>query len=135
MVLVSALLMVFWVGIMGSATMLLNSLTNEKANRVIEILMVSSQPAELLVGKIINEGILPLFLSLFPFTSPTAMMMRLALGPVPPWQLAFSIILLVGTMVVILRAVARMFRAQNIMSGQPFSLKRLVFALLEKNPL
>jgi hypothetical protein len=49
------------------------------------------------------------------------MMLRLASGGVPLWQLLASSALLAGTAYVILRSVARLFRAQTLLSGQPFN--------------
>jgi len=66
---------------------------------------------------------LAILLSLFPLTAPVAMMTRLAAGGVPLWQTLLSSILLAITAVLIVRSVARMFRAQTILSGQPFSRK------------
>ena len=218
--------MVFYVVILGAASLLLNSVTKEKENRVIEILMVSVSPRQLLTGKIIALGligllqtiiwvgmgrfllyrsgpvfnlpvtfqlplsflvwgivffilgyavyaslmaglgalvpnmreasqatfvvilplIIPMFfisvliedpngtmaliMSLFPLTAPVAMMTRLAAAKLPFWQPLLAALLLVGTSVLVLRAVARMFRAQTLLSGQPFSLKVFFQALL-----
>jgi ABC-2 type transport system permease protein len=76
------------------------------------------------------HGILPLVLSLFPLTAPVAMMMRLTAGGVPFWQPALSAVLMAGTAVVIVRAAAAMFHAQHLLSGQPFSFRRYVGAML-----
>ena len=216
----------FYIIILMSASYLLSSITKEKENRVLEILMVSLAPRQMLVGKMIALGlvgllqmslwigtgytllclsgrtfslpaafqlplsfllwgivffllgyavyaslmaslgalvpnlreasqatfvvILPLLvplmligvliedpngalatgLSLFPLTAPVVMMTRLAAGRVPLWQLFLSAGLLVITVVLLVRAVAGMFRAQVLLSGQPLSLRRLVDALL-----
>jgi ABC-2 type transport system permease protein len=53
-------MMIFYMTIMMSASLLLNSVTKEKQNRVMEILMVSVRPRELLTGKVIGLGILGL---------------------------------------------------------------------------
>lgn len=68
------------------------------------------------------NGLLAVGLSLFPLTAPVTMMLRLVLIPVPGWQLLLSVLLLLLAAVVILRAVASMFRAQTMLSGQPLSL-------------
>ena len=62
-------------------------------------------------------------LSLFPLTAPIAMMTRLASGGVPWWQPALAAVLMLITAALIVRAVSRMFRAQLLLSGQPFSVK------------
>ena len=76
------------------------------------------------------HSLLVTLLSIFPFTAPTVMMMRLTVGGVPTWQLVLTVILLIVTVVLVVRAVAGMFRAQIILSGQPFSLKRYFKSLL-----
>ena len=47
----------FYTVILSASTLMLNSVTNEKENRVMEILMTSVKPIELLTGKIIALGI------------------------------------------------------------------------------
>jgi len=73
---------------------------------------------------------LPVALSLFPLTAPVVMIMRLAEGSVPLWQLLLSVGLMAATAWLIVRAVAALFRAQYLLSGQPFSLLRYFAALL-----
>lgn len=221
--------LLFYVLILMSASLLLNSITKEKENRVLEILMSSISPRQLLTGKITGLGIagliqaaiwvgvgfaalrlggrsfdlsqafqLPLsfllwgliffvlgyalyaslmasvgalvpnlreasqatfiviiplviplmaisiiirdpngalatILSLFPLTAPVTMMTRLAATSVPLWQTTLAAILLALTAAWIVRAVANMFRAQTLLSGQPFSPKRLFRALAGKS--
>lgn len=221
-----AVTMIFYVVIFGSASLLLSSVSKEKESRVIEVLMVSVTPRQLLNGKIIGLGLagllqtviwvgtgyvlmrlsgqtfslpqtfnippsfiiwglvffvlgyavyaslmagmgalapnlreasqatiivsLPLIatmffitvliedphgaisivFSLFPLSSPVAMMTRLAGGGVPFWQLLLAAALLAVTAAIILRAVASMFRAQALLSGQPFNVKRYFLALV-----
>ena len=223
-----AVMMLFYIIILSSASLLLNSVAKEKENRVMEVLMLAVTPRQLLSGKIIGLGvvgllqvitwvgtgrillarsgttfnlpiafqlpasflvwgliffllgyavyaslmaglgalvpnlreasqatimvifplIIPMMLnsvlinepnstfsvimSLFPLTSPIAMMTRLAAGGVPFWQPVLAAILLVITAVWVVRSVARMFRAQTILSGQPFSRKLFINALVGK---
>lgn len=218
----------FYIMIFGTASLMLNSVTGEKQNRVLEILMTSVTPTELLAGKIVALGltgllqtvvwsstgvalmqisgkslgfsaafqlppsiiawgalffllgyalygslmaglgalvpnlkeasqattvmIIPMMiplvfvsaligepngtiaivLSLFPLSAPVAMMTRLAAGNVPVWQIITSAVLMVGMTFFVIRAVAGMFRAQNLLSGQGFSLKRFFRALAGK---
>lgn len=68
-------------------------------------------------------------LSIFPLTSPVVMVMRLTDGVVPLWQLLLSIGLLFITAYFALQMVATMFHAQNLLSGQPFSVRRYLGAL------
>ncbi len=76
------------------------------------------------------HGALSLGLSLFPLTSPIAMMTRISAGGVPLWQLLLACALLGATVVIVVRMVARMFHAQTLLSGQAFSSKRYFKALL-----
>jgi ABC-2 type transport system permease protein len=220
--------LLFYIVIFGSASLMLNSITSEKQNRVMEILMTSITPIEMLAGKIIALGaigllqtvvwsgtgflllrlsgrtfsipaafqlnptilvwgivffilgyalyaslmagvgalvpnmreatqativllipmIIPLmlisalsskpngslaiFLGLFPLTSPVTMMARLAATRVPIWQLLLAVLLLATTAYLVLRSVSGMFRAQNLLSGQPFRLKIYLRAILAR---
>jgi len=217
--------MLFYIIILSAASLLLSSVAKEKENRVIEILMLSVTPRQLLTGKIVGLGLLgllqtiiwvgtarillaqggsifnlpaafqlpasflvwgiiffvlgyavyaslmaglgalvpnlreatqatimvifpliiPIFLlsvlinepnnmlsivlSIFPFTAPIAMITRLSAIEVPLWQILVAITLLLITTVLIVRAVARMFQAQTILSGQPFSRKLFINTL------
>ena len=223
-----AVTMIFYIVILGAASLLLSSVTKEKENRIIEILMASVTPGQLLAGKIIGLGIVGLFqtvlwvgtgyvllgkgtsmanlstafklpveflawgvvffilgyavyaslmaglgalvpnmreasqatfvvifpliipmflmnvlieaphgsvstaLSLIPFTAPVVMMTRLSAGGVPWWQPPVAVVLLVLTVVLVVRAVSGMFRAQTILSGQPFNIRRFFLALVGK---
>ncbi len=217
----------FYIVILSSSTLMLSSITNEKQNRVMEILMTSVTPAELLSGKIIALGlagllqtvvwlgsgmlllnsstslfalssafqipvslliwgvfffllgyavyaslmagigalvpslreasqattivILPMvvplvfinqliqqpnstlvvILSIFPLTAPSTMMARLSSIPVPIWQILLSLGLLALTAIFLVRAIAGLFRTQNLLSGTAFSLKyflRMLFS-------
>jgi ABC-2 type transport system permease protein len=77
-----------------------------------------------------SRGALPVALSLFPLTAPVVMIMRLTDGSVPSWQLLLSAGLMLVATYLIVRAVAAMFRAQHLLSGQPFSVKRYFGALI-----
>jgi ABC-2 type transport system permease protein len=87
-----------------------------------------------LISVLINDpnSLLAILLSLFPLTAPVAMMTRLSAGNVPIWQTLLSAVLLAATAVLVVRSVARMFRAQTILSGQPFSRKLFFNALFGK---
>lgn len=84
------------------------------------------------VGVLIEapHEMLSVVLSIFPLTAPVAMMTRLATGGVPLWQPLLAAGLLSITAVLIVRAVARMFQAQVLLSGQSFNLKRYFEVLL-----
>lgn len=209
----------FYMVILGSASLMLSNITNEKQNRVMEVLLTSITPIQMMTGKIVALGLIGLLqtvvwttsgffllrmsgrtfalpeefqlppvillwgviffilgyaiyaslmagvgalvpnlressqatfmviiplvvplvfvslliqrpnapfsigLSLFPLTAPVAMMTRLAAIQVPIWQLLLAVVLQILTAIVIVRAVAGMFRAQNLLSGSSFKFK------------
>jgi ABC-2 type transport system permease protein len=78
------------------------------------------------------NGILALAMSLFPLTSPVGMLARMTVAEVPLWQSTLAAGLQLLTAVLIVRVVARLFRAQHLLSGQPLSMQRLFAALLVK---
>jgi len=78
------------------------------------------------------NGVLATGLSLFPLTAPVTMLTRLATVDVPPWQVILSLSLIIMTTLLILRLVARMFRAQVLLSGQPLNIQRLITALVAR---
>jgi hypothetical protein len=61
-----------------------------------------------------------------------AMMARLSAGGVAWWQPWLAAVLLAGTVVLIVRSVANMFRAQTLLSGQEFNVKKYLRALVGK---
>jgi ABC-2 type transport system permease protein len=75
---------------------------------------------------------LSVFLSLFPLTSPVSMMTRLSATVVPFWQIGISILLLAATALLLVRASAKLFHAQNLLSGQTLSVRNFVRALAGK---
>ncbi|MFO7918567.1 MAG: ABC transporter permease [Anaerolineae bacterium] len=74
-------------------------------------------------------GLLALVLSLFPYSAPVAMLMRMTSTAVPAWQLVVSLTLLVLATVGTIWLMARLFRAQTLLSGEPLSLRRFWAAL------
>lgn len=219
--------LLYYILIISSATLLVNGLSKEKENRILEILLTSASPRQLLTGKIIALGavgllqtilwggttyillnlsgralnlpseirlppeflawgviffllgyavyaalmaglgalapnlreasqvtflillplMVPLFfsntvfaeaphgalatgLSLFPLTAPVAMMAHLSVGGVAGWQPPLAALLLAATAVLVVRAVAGMFRAQAMLSGQPLKVKTYLRALM-----
>jgi len=218
----------FYIVILTSATLLLNSISNEKQSRVMEILLTSLNPRQMLAGKIIALGlvgllqtvvwlgagllmlrysgrafalsaafqlpasimvwgilffifgyavyasimagigalvpnmreasqlttvvilpmIIPLmfisalintpdsplsvFLSIFPLTAPVSMMTRLSATQVPFWQAGLALLLLALTAVLLVRASASLFKAQNLLTGQTFSVPGFLKALAGK---
>lgn len=77
-----------------------------------------------------SEAFIPVLFSLFPLTAPVVMVMRLAEGAVPTWQVLCSVGLTCLTALLALRAAAAMFRAPYLLSGQPFSLGRYLRVMM-----
>jgi len=76
------------------------------------------------------EGPIAMTLSLFPLTSPVSMIGRMSTSDVPIWQSLLAVFLQAAMAVLIIRLVIRLFRAQSLLSGQPFDTKRFVGTLL-----
>jgi len=76
------------------------------------------------------DGPAALALSLFPLTSPISMIARMSITEVPFWQPALAAVLQLLTAVLIVHLVARLFRAQYLLSGQPFSIRGYYGALV-----
>lgn len=76
------------------------------------------------------NGLPGVIVSLFPLTAPVAMLTRIATGMVPWWQPPLAAILMVLTAALVLRAVAGVFRAQILLSGQTFSARRFLRLLV-----
>jgi uncharacterized membrane protein YcaP (DUF421 family) len=57
------------------------------------------------------------------------MIARMTAAEVPLWQSALAAALQLLTAVLIVRAVAKLFRAQHLLSGQPFDVRRFLSAL------
>lgn len=77
------------------------------------------------------HGALAVGLSLFPFSAPIAMLMRLASATVPVWQVAASLLLLAATAVFMVWLMSRLFRVQTLLSGEAFSVGRFWSAVRE----
>ena len=91
-----------------------------EASQITFILIIPMIVPLFFISSLIEDpnGILSVAVSLFPFSAPVAMMTRLAAGAVPIWQLLLSVGLMGGTAYLIILLVARLFRAQNLLSGQ-----------------
>jgi ABC-2 type transport system permease protein len=105
-----------------------------EASQITFILIIPLIVPLFFVSALITDpnGAVAVAISLFPFSAPPAMMARLAATSVPGWQLALSIGLMVGTAYLIVTMVARLFRAQTLLSGQEFKPKVYFRALLGK---
>ncbi len=75
------------------------------------------------------DGNLATVLSLVPFSAPVAMLLRIGVTTVPLWQHILSLALLALTGVGAVWLMARLFRAQTLLSGESLSLRRAWSAL------
>ncbi len=75
------------------------------------------------------HGALALVLSLFPYSASITMIMRMTATMVPAWQHAVSLGLLLLATIGTLLLMARLFRAQTLLSGESLSLRRFWGAL------
>ncbi|PRD56356.1 ABC transporter permease [Sphingobacterium gobiense] len=84
-------------------------------------------PYVLSFGVLINDphGSIATWLSMIPFTSPVAMLVRIPFG-VPTWQIVLSASLLIGGFVLTTWFAARIYRVGILMYGKKASLKELV---------
>jgi len=84
-------------------------------------------PYVLSFGALVNDphGSIATWLSMIPFTSPVAMLVRIPFG-VPTWQIVLSAALLVGGFIVTTWFAARIYRVGILMYGKKASLKELL---------
>jgi ABC-2 type transport system permease protein len=98
-----------------------------EAGQVVWLLVLPLMPT-LMFGTVFMEspnGTLPVVLSLFPFSAPSAMVTRLALTEVPAWQVLVSLAGLALTAYLFVVLAARFFRSGNLLSQDSFNLRRL----------
>jgi ABC-2 type transport system permease protein len=70
------------------------------------------------------DGPLGFWLSIIPFTSPVAMIARIPYG-VPAWQIALSIVLLLGTTIFMIFLAGKIYRVGILMYGNKATLKEI----------
>ena len=100
--------------------------TAREANQVIWLLILPLMPTLMFSNLFLEEPNSPLvlFLSLFPFSAPSAMVTRLAITQVPLWQITSGLGGLALTTYLMVVLAGRFFRASNLLSNVPFSLRR-----------
>ncbi len=104
-----------------------------ESGQTIWILIIPLMPTLMFGSEMLENpnGGLAMGLSLFPLSAPSAMVTRLAIAPVPAWQLAASLILLGLTTYVFINLSARFFRSGNLLSQEAFNWRRFVTAWRE----
>ena len=80
-----------------------------------------------------SDGMMMKVLSFIPFTSPNGMFVRVAMGNVAFWEVALSLALLLGTIMVAAVGGAKIYRMGTLMYGNPIKLSRALKMSREKN--
>ncbi len=75
------------------------------------------------------DGPIPVFLTLFPTTAYITIAMRWGMTMIPAWQLAASLLVLVGSAIFAIWAAARIFRVGMLNYGQRFRLRAVITAI------
>ena len=78
------------------------------------------------------SGSAAFWLSVIPFTSPVAMMVRIPFG-VPVWQLAISVVLMIVTIVLCVAIAAKIYKTAILMYGKKITYKEIWKWLKYKN--
>ncbi|MGA9351052.1 MAG: ABC transporter permease [Anaerolineae bacterium] len=101
--------------------------TAREGGQVTWLLVIPLMPTLMFSQLFVEEPNHPLtlVLSLFPFSAPSAMVTRLALGEVPLWQVIVSLAGLALTTYLMVVLAGRFFRAGNLLSDAPFNWRRL----------
>lgn len=71
------------------------------------------------------QGFLPRLFSFIPPTIPGTMMLRLAVAPIPAWEIASSLLLLLGATLVMMRLAGKVFEVGILMYGKPATLREI----------
>jgi len=98
-----------------------------EGGQVIWLLVLPLMPT-LMFGMAFAEdpnGTIPVVLSLFPFSAPSAMVTRLAVAEVPLWQIVVSLAGLALTAYLFIVLAGRFFRSDNLLSQESFNWRRL----------
>jgi ABC-2 type transport system permease protein len=98
-----------------------------QANQLIYVAIIPLVIPLIMASTLIEQprGGLSVALSLFPLTSPAAMVARLAGDTVPLWQLLAGLALLAIAAYGVVLLAARFFRVENLLSRQSFSWRRM----------
>ncbi|MDY6876113.1 MAG: ABC transporter permease [Chloroflexota bacterium] len=75
------------------------------------------------------DGPIPVFLTLFPTTAYSTIAMRWGMTMIPAWQLAASLLALIGSAIFAIWAAARIFRVGMLNYGQRFRLRAVITAI------
>jgi ABC-2 type transport system permease protein len=121
-----------YASVMAAAGALAN--TAREASQVTWLLIIPLLPT-LMFGRLFvddPDSVFALFLSMFPFSAPSAMVTRMAVGSVPAWQVLLSLLMLAITVYIVLVLATRFFHPQNLLSQAQFSWRRFATAWRDK---
>jgi ABC-2 type transport system permease protein len=79
------------------------------------------------------NGTVPTVLSMVPFTSGISMLLRVAFGSVPFWQLALSLGITLITTLVLMWGGAKVFKWASLLYGKPLNLRE-IWRVIRSNP-
>ncbi len=99
-----------------------------EGGQIIWLLIIPLMPTMMFASDFVEQphGSLALFLSLFPFSAPSAMVTRLAVSAVPLWQIGVSLMGLALTAWLFIEWAGRFFRADTMLSYASFNWRRLL---------
>ncbi|MDY6932532.1 MAG: ABC transporter permease, partial [Halobacteriota archaeon] len=102
--------------------------TMKDAQQSVGIFTILAVLPIMLQGFIINapNSFISKALSIFPYTSPVTMIMRLSLTDVPFYEMAISLLILLVAVVIVTNFSARIFRVGILMYGKKFSIKEVL---------
>jgi ABC-2 type transport system permease protein len=108
--------------------------TAREGNQITYLLILPLLPTLMFASEFAENphGVLPVILSLFPLSAPSAMVTRLALTEVPIWQILISLTGLAITAYLVITLAGRFFRAESLLSTASFSWRRLLTGWQEK---
>lgn len=77
------------------------------------------------------DGFAAVALTLFPLTSPTTTLFRMAVTDVPVWQVSLAVLVVLLSLAASVWAVARLFRSSMLLYGQTLHPRQVMQALME----
>jgi ABC-2 type transport system permease protein len=80
------------------------------------------------------NGTLPIILTLFPFTAPISVLIRLGFTAIPTWQMVVSLLILTMTTLLLTWASARVFRWGMLSYGKRLGLREIVRVIRRPSP-
>jgi len=107
--------------------------TAEEAGHLAQPIIILTIVQAMLIWVVVKDpnGAISIALSMFPFFTPSVMMMRIAVGATPLWQILLSILLTLGSIGAVLWTAAKIYRVGILMYGKRLTLGELARWLRE----